>query len=49
MAMDQTVKFRLRTDELAMLNKIAGDSNVSLALRTLIRDEYKRMKKDGRR
>jgi hypothetical protein len=45
--MDHTVKFRLRSDEYAMLQKIARGGAVSGALRQMIHDEYHRMRHPG--
>lgn len=46
-AMDRTVKFRLRADEYDMLMRIAGVDNISSTLRYLIHDEYHRRKENS--
>jgi hypothetical protein len=44
-AMDHTVKFRLRADEMILLERISGPDSISTTLRGLIHDEYKRQTK----
>lgn len=44
-AMDHTVKFRLRSDEMRMLERIARERALSETLRDLIHDEYHRQNK----
>lgn len=43
-AMDKTVKFRLRADEFIILERIANGRALSQAIRDLIHDEYHRMR-----
>jgi len=45
LAMDYTVKFRLTREEHAMLTQIARGGALSGALRSMIHDEYRRMRK----
>lgn len=44
MAMDHVIKFRLRSDELSMLEEIADGSNLSATLRDIIHKEHRRKK-----
>jgi hypothetical protein len=46
--MTYTVKFRLADDDLQDLKDIAAGASLSEALRRLIKDEKKRMKRRGR-
>ena len=46
--MEYTVKFRLSADEHRMLTQIARGGPLSSALRQMIHEESKRMKRKGR-
>ena len=47
--MGHTVKFRLRSDEMTMLEKVAGERALSETLRELIHAEYRRQQRKGSR
>jgi hypothetical protein len=47
-AMDRTVRFRLTDDDLAMLRDLAGDGSLSVVIRSLITDAYKKKKRKKR-
>lgn len=48
-AMDKTVRFRLTDDDLAMLRDLAEDQSLSVVIRGLIIDAYKKKKRQRRR
>lgn len=48
-AMDKTVRFRLTDDDLAMLRDLAEDDSLSVVIRGLIIDAYKKKKRQRRR
>lgn len=48
-AMDKTVRFRLTDDDLAMLRDLAEDGSLSVVIRGLIIDAYKKKKRQRRR